>query len=392
MIDFTFSPEAVDLRERVRAFCSEKLPPELRRIGFMENDHPPRRLMDEWQRNLAEKGWAAPRFPAEHGGTGWSDELHYAFEREMALNGAPRPDSAMMMIGPTLLQYGTSEQKSEFLPKMLNGEQRWCQGFSEPNAGSDLASLKCRADVDGADYILNGSKMWTSDGHTSDWMFGIFRTDDSGRKQHGITFLLLDMRSPGVTVEPIVTFGHRHNVNQVYFDDVRVPTANRLGEEHQGWSVAKYLLTLERFGTAEVSRSLSTLERLKQHIHSEFPEKSRSIAHTLLLADLVRAEAELMALEATEARMLFGEDGVEELGAEASLLKIRGTEIQQRILEIAHRVLGDEAVVKRPDGNEEVPRLSCYAADARFNFRKTSIYAGSNEIQKNIIAKAVLGL
>ena len=393
MIDFSFSPKAEALRAEVRAFCAENLPPELRKLGFMESDHPPRRLTDEWQRRLAHKGWAAPRFPVEYGGTGWSDELHYAFEREMALQGAPRPDSAMMMIGPTILHYGTEAQKAKFVSKMVTGEQRWCQGFSEPNAGSDLASIQSRAVRDGDDYILNGSKMWTTDGHTTDWMFAIFRTDNSGRKQQGITFLLLDMKSPGVTVEPIMTFGHHHIVNQVFFDNVLVPVANRLGEEGQGWGVTKYLLTLERFGTAEVSRSLATLGRLKQHICATVPAKETTVAQIILLADVARAEAELMALEATEVRMLFGEGGSESLGAESSLLKVRGTEIQQRILELSHRILGDAAVAERPaTGNETAPPLSSYIAGARFNFRKTSIYAGSNEVQKNIIAKAVLGL
>lgn len=394
MIDFDFSEQAQQLRREVRMFCEHNLRPELRSAGLMELDHPPRPLMDEWQRALAEKGWAAPRFPVEFGGTGWDDEQHYAFEREMALCCAPRPDSAMMMIGPTILHYGTDKQKRQFIAPMLTGQVRWCQGFSEPNAGSDLASLQCSAVKDGDAYVVNGSKIWTTDAHTSDWMFGLFRTDNSGKRQVGITFLLLDMASPGVRVEPLLTFDGVHEVNQVFFDDVRVPCSNRLGEEDQGWGVAKYLLMLERFGTAEVSRSLSSLARLKQHALRQLGWPSQTLADGLLWVEIAKAGAELRALEITEIRMLFGEGGAASLGPEASLLKIRGTEIQQRILELGHRILGSAGVsnARGGAGQNAAPDLAAYAAHARFNFRKTSIFAGSNEIQKNIIAKAVLGL
>ncbi|RWD28719.1 MAG: pimeloyl-CoA dehydrogenase large subunit [Mesorhizobium sp.] len=393
MIDFRFSPRAESLRAEVREFCRANLPEELKVLTYQENDHPPRSLTDPWQRALAQQGWAAPRFPLEYGGTDWDDELHYAFEREMALCGAPRPDPAMLMIGPTILHYGSDAQKAAFLPPMLTGEARWCQGFSEPNAGSDLAAIQSSAVRDGDNYIVGGSKIWTTDGHTADWMFGIFRTDGSGKKQAGITFLLLDMRTPGIRIEPLITFGGHHIVNQIFFDDVRVPVTDRLGEEHYGWSVAKYLLTLERFGTAEVSRSLSSMRRLKDYARRVIPPSS-SVEATLFWGELMKAETELIALEATEIRMLLAEGAAENLGPEASLLKVRGTEIQQRILELGHRILGNDGVVQTEEreGLNGVPHLTSYAPGARFNFRKTSIYSGSNEIQKNIIAKAVLGI
>ena len=252
---------------------------------------------------------------------------------------------------------------------------------------------------DGDHYVVNGSKIWTSEGHIADWIFGLYRTDNSGRKQQGITFLLFDMKSRGVTVQPILTFDGSHEVNQVFFDDVRVPVDNRLGAENQGWALAKYLLGLERFGTAEVSRSLASLGRLKR-LAAEQPRGAGRLIDDLEFAGkIAEAEIELRAVELTELRFLFGPGGADALGAEASMLKVRGTEVQQRILELTLEALGsygqlDPEDNERPGANapETLPAAAGHAARAHFNFRKTSIYSGSNEIQKNIIAKAVLGL
>ncbi|MDH3690815.1 MAG: acyl-CoA dehydrogenase family protein, partial [Gammaproteobacteria bacterium] len=294
---------------------------------------------------------------------------------------------------------GTKEQKQRFLPGILTGEDFWCQGYSEPNSGSDLASLRCRAERDGNDYIINGTKIWTTDGHKADFMFGLFRTDSTGKKQHGITFLMLDIRSPGVSMTPIITFEGGHEVNQVFFDNVRVPVKNRLGEENLGWSIAKYVLGLERFGTAEVSRSLPSLNRLKKIAATEMSGGEPLINDHGFAEKLADVEIDLRALEITEQRFLFGPGGPDAMGPEASMLKIRGTEVQQMITELTAEALGYYAQPYVPEQleaghNEElIGRLEVgYASSNYFNMRKTSIYSGSNEIQKNIIAKAVLGL
>ncbi len=395
-MDTGFGDNIEAFRQDVRRFLNANLPEDIRALVAAEHMDLPREAQQRWRRILNGKGWACPSWPVAYGGTDWSDEQFYVFERELALADAPRLDPyGVVMLGPTLIEFGTEEQKRRFLPGILSGEVLWCQGFSEPNAGSDLAALKCRAERHGDHYHLNGSKIWTSDAHISDWMFGLFRSDSSGKKQHGITFLLLDMQSPGIKIEPLITFEGTHEVNQVFFDDVRVPVENRLGEEHQGWGIAKYLLGLERFGTAEVSRSLASLERLKR-----LASRSRGGEIPLLqdrrFADrLAQAEIALRAVEVTEQRFLFGPGGADALGPEASLLKIRGTEVQQLILALTHEAQGYYAhLAELPGENDPVSPIAqaVEAGRAHYNYRKTSIYSGSNEIQKNIIAKAVLGL
>ena len=383
-------------RREVREFIRANLPDDIRRMVAEERMDIPKEDQRRWHRMLQTQGWGCPSWPVEYGGPGWNDLQHYVFEREIALADAPRPMIyGTGMLAPTLMAYGTEQQKDEILPRIKNADDFWCQGYSEPGSGSDLASLKCRADRHGENYVINGSKLWTSEAHIADRMFGLFRTDASGKKQHGITFLLLDMHAPGVEVRPIKTYdGSGPEINEVFFTDVEVPATNRVGEEHQGWGIAKYLLSLERFGTAEVSRSLRTLQRLK-----EFTKSHHSSGHPLIddadfAARLGRAEIELRAVELTEYRMLFGKTP---MGAEASLLKLKGTEIQNDILELLHDAIGGYALVDASDATtrdnlpESVPD-ACYAARAHFNYRKTMIYAGSNEIQKNILAKAVLGL
>ena len=383
-------------RQDVRRFLTENLPEDIRALVAAEHMDLPREAQQCWRRILNEKGWACPSWPVAYGGTDWSDEQFYVFERELALADAPRLDPyGVVMLGPTLIEFGTEEQKRRFLPGILSGEVLWCQGFSEPNAGSDLAALKCRAERHGEHYHLNGSKIWTSDAHIADWMFGLFRSDASGKKQHGITFLLLDMQSPGIKVEPLMTFEGTHEVNQVFFDDVRVPVENRLGEGHQGWGIAKYLLGLERFGTAEVSRCLASLRRLKELASNSRFGEAPLLQNRRFADRLAQAEIALRAVEVTEQRFLFGPGGADALGPEASLLKIRGTEVQQLILALAHEAQGYFAhLVEVPGENNPGSPISqaVEAGRAHYNYRKTSIYSGSNEIQKNIIAKAVLGL
>jgi alkylation response protein AidB-like acyl-CoA dehydrogenase len=399
-MEIQFSAEAEAFRDEVRRFIRENLPDDIRVSVQAERMDVPSEDQRRWQRILAGKGWGAPSWPREHGGAGWTDEQFYIFERELALNDAPRPLSfGIQMLGPTLIEFGSEAQKRRFLPGTLNGDILWCQGYSEPNAGSDLASLKTRAVLEGDHYVVNGSKIWTTDAHHADWMFGLFRTDSSGKKQEGITFLLLDMKSPGLTVRPLIMFEGTHEVNQVFFDNVKVPLAQRVGEEGKGWTIAKYLLSLERFGTAEVSRTLASIARLKR-LAARIPAGEGTLLDDADFAmRLADAEMELRALELTELRFLFAPPSAETGGAEASMLKIRGTEIQQEVFGLTVEALGHYAqAAPRTDEDAMPPELvaefrrGAAASRTHFNFRKTSIYAGSNEIQKNIIAKAVLGL
>ncbi|HEY1385493.1 MAG TPA: acyl-CoA dehydrogenase family protein [Dongiaceae bacterium] len=394
------TPEVRAFRQEVRDFVGANLPDDIRRRVAQERMDLPRADQQRWHKILRAKGWACPGWPKAHGGPGFSDEQRYVFERELAFGDAPRPMIyGEGMLGPTVMAYGTEEQKRRILPGILEGDVFWCQGFSEPNAGSDLAALQCKAerprDDQGDHYVLNGSKMWTSEGHIADWMFGLFRTDNSGRKQEGITFLVLDLKSPGVTVRPILLFEGTHEVNQVFFDNVRVPVENRLGDEHKGWTIAKYLLSLERFGTAEVSRSLASLGRLKSFLKDQDPFRHAPDQKDAIERRVAELEMELDALEVTEVRFLFKQDGANEVGPEASMLKVRGTEIQADIFELAMMCAGGYAFGARRDESGADAGATQRGQDSAypyFNFRKTMIYAGSNEIQRNIIAKAVLGL
>ena len=399
-MDIEYSPTLAAFRNEVRTFCRDKVPEEFKRKVRQEGDVEGKDAK-RWVRILDEQGgWSCPGWSKALGGPGWSYEQQYVFERELALNDAPRvPLFGCGMIGPALIEYGSDAQKQKFLPAIRNGDILWCQGYSEPNSGSDLASLQTRAVRDGDEYVINGTKLWTSDGHNSDWMFGLFRTDSSGKKQHGITVILLDMKTPGIELRPILTFDSGYETNQTFFTDVRVPVSHRLGEEDQGWTVAKYILGLERFGTAEVSRSQASIERLKRVAGTEVSGGGRLIDEPDFADQIAETELDLRGLELTEQRFLFGPGGPDAMGAEASMLKIRGTEVQQRITELTVEALGYYAHAFVPEQLEEGyneepvgPVATGYASRTYFNMRKTAIYSGSNEIQKNIIAKAVLGL
>ncbi len=400
-MDIHFSPETDAIRQQVRAFLAEKLPDDLRRRARREEMVLSSEQQKRWARLLNDQGgWSCPGWPKEHGGPGWSFEQQYVFDREIALGDAPRLQGfGPGMIGSAIIEYGTDEQKAKFLPAILTGDILFCQGFSEPNAGSDLAALSCHAVGEGDDYVINGSKLWTSDGHFADWMFGLFRTDSSGKKQHGITVLLLPMDSPGIEVRPLITFEGTHEVNQTFFTDVRVPATGRIGEESKGWTVAKYILGFERFGTAEVSRSAVSLQRLKRFARESDRGASPLIKDTAFAAGIAEIEIELRALELVEQRFLFGPGGPDAMGPEASMLKVRGTEVQHKISELTMEALGSYALPSVPEQLEEGynaepvgPMETGYAARSYFNLRKTAIYSGSNEIQKNIMSKAVLGL
>lgn len=391
------SAEAAEFRLHLKTFLSRNLPDDIRMQVDQEKMDLSKDDQRRWHKIARAHGYACPSWPKEHGGPGLGDVERYILEREFALAGAPRPMIyGVTMLAPALMAHGTPEQKQRFLPGILEGDTFWCQGFSETNAGSDLASLKCSAVRDGDDYVINGHKMWTSEAHIADWMFGIFRTDSSGRKQQGITFLLLDLACPGVTIQPILTFdGTGVEINQVFFDNVRVPVAQRIGDEGAGWDIAKSVLTEERFGNAEVSRSIASLGRLKAYCRNTRVDGERLIDRPDVSRRITELEISLSAVERTEFRLLFHADAG--MQAEAALLKLRGTEVQNAILAIAADLYGPAAGLVL---DEDAPRsgtpdsyfAAAHALKAHMNYRKTMIYGGSSEIQRNILARGVLDL
>jgi len=376
-MDMLNDPALDVFRGEVRAFLETALPDDLRRAASRATSvfiDPAITL--PWQRILDAKGWAAPDWPAEFGGPGWDEMRRYIFAAECARAGAPGlAPMGLKMVAPVIMHYGTPEQRAHYLPRILSGEDYWCQGFSEPGAGSDLAALQMRATPDGDDYILNGSKIWTTHAHFANRMFALVRTSREGKPQAGISFLLLDIATPGIKVEPIRTLAGDHEFNQVFFDDVRVPQANRLGGENDGWSVAKHLLTFERGGKYAPSL-IGRLERLRaQQVHDP-----------ALRARLDREAVTLTALQALELKAMRGVGGSAALYASA--LKILGTETAQRIDILACDVMGYGAWA---DADGQTPADLAVAVPRYLNDRAASIYAGSNEIQRDLIARLMLG-
>ncbi|MCA0209126.1 MAG: acyl-CoA dehydrogenase family protein [Proteobacteria bacterium] len=376
-MDMLNDPALVAFREEVRAFLATYLPDDIRRSAaratsvFIDPD-----VSLPWQRILHEKGWAAPDWPAEHGGPGWSEIERYIFAAECARAGAPSlAPMGLKMVAPVIMHYGSPEQRAHYLPRILSGEDYWCQGFSEPGAGSDLAALQLRAVPDGSDYILNGSKIWTTHAHFANRMFALVRTSNEGKPQAGISFLLLDMATPGLTVEPIRTLAGDHEFNQVFFDDVRVPQANRLGGENEGWSVAKHLLTFER-GGKYAPGLIGRLEGLR----------ARGNLDPVLRSRLDREAVTLQALQALELKAMRGVGGSPALFASA--LKILGTETAQRIDTLACDIIGHAAWA---DADGQTPADLAVAVPRYLNDRAATIYAGSNEIQRDLIARTMLG-
>jgi alkylation response protein AidB-like acyl-CoA dehydrogenase len=385
-------------RLEVRAFVEAKLPPEIKRkvelgLRLGKDDYV------TWQKILYEKGWIAPAWPEALGGTGWSPLRRYVFEEELALAAAP-PIIAfgLHMVGPVLIAFGSRAQKDRWLPRILASEDWWCQGYSEPGAGSDLAALKTRAVPDGDHYLVNGAKTWTTYAQHADMMFCLVRTADTGKKQEGISFLLVDMRSPGVTLRPITTIDGGREINEVFLDDVRVPAENLVGEEGGGWTIAKFLLGHERTGIAAVGRSKKQLRRVREIAGRELSDGRPLIEQDRFREKIAEVEIDLLALESVVLRVLSDEAAGRPPGPEASLLKIKGTELQQAITELLFEAVGNYAHPYVPEALEagwnEAPIGPDYAATIAphyFNWRKASIYGGTNEIQKNIIAKMVLG-
>ena len=402
-MDLNFSPEEEAFRTDVRAFLADKLPPPLaekQRSGrhLSKADH------EQWHAILNQRGWLANHWPEQYGGPGWSAVQKFIFENECALAHAPRiVPFGVNMLGPVLIKYGNEVQKQRWLPRILDGSDWWCQGYSEPGAGSDLASVKTTAvrgsDAQGEHYIVNGQKTWTTLGQHANMIFCLVRTDRTAKKQEGISFLLVDMTSPGVVVRPIITLDGEHEVNEVFFTDVRVPAENLVGEENKGWTCAKYLLTYERTNIAGVGFSVAALERLKKAA-ATLKKNGRALNEDpYFAARLARVEIELENMKTTNLRVIAAVAGGGVPGAESSMLKIRGTEIRQEISSLLRRAMGSyaqpfvaEALEEGFDGTPVGPAEAASAAVQYFNNRKLSIFGGSNEIQRNIIAKMMLGL
>jgi alkylation response protein AidB-like acyl-CoA dehydrogenase len=395
-VDLSFSPDEEAFRADVRAFIAESKALLPKNVGWPEADMQSREDYLAWHKLLYRKGWVAPNWPKEYGGTGWSVTQRYIFNEECALAEMPALlPFGLQMLGPVLIHFGNDAQKKHFLPRILSGQDWWCQGYSEPGAGSDLASLHTRAVRDGDSYIVNGQKTWTTLAQRADWIFCLVRTDPNVKPQEGISFLLIDMKSPGITVRPIIVLDGAHEVNEVFFDNVRVPAQNLVGEENKGWTYAKFLLVNERSGIAGVARQKTALRKLKEFARTEFEDGVPLIETDAFRRKVAETEIELTALEYTELRTLAAEARGEMAGPESSILKIRGTEIQQRITELAEEAVGYYAFPydRALGANEKVgPDFAMGSAGRYFNMRKASIYGGSNEIQRNIIAKAVLGL
>ncbi|VVQ19177.1 Putative acyl-CoA dehydrogenase FadE17 [Pseudomonas fluorescens] len=397
-MDIEFSPQEQAFRQEVRAFLRDNLPGELsERISLGKRLSKTHQV--QWMQILDRQGWLAPGWPVEFGGTGWSAVQKHIFDEECFAAGAPKVVSfGLKMVAPVIIKFGTAEQKAHFLPRILSSEDWWCQGYSEPGAGSDLSSLKTRAVREGDHYVVNGQKTWTTLAHFADWMFCLVRTDPEARQQRGISFLLIDMKTPGITVRPIITLDGEHEVNEVFFDNVRVPVANLVGQENEGWTCAKYLLTHERTSIGGIAQNKALLTRLKRIASQEVRDGRPLIEDPLFRAQIAEVDMQLMAAEMSNLRTLAATQNGDVPGAESSFLKIRGTEIRQAITYLISKAVGPYALPFIEDelGYGSEPLLyTDYSSAATYQYldaRKASIYGGANEIQKNIIAKMILEL
>jgi pimeloyl-CoA dehydrogenase large subunit len=401
-MDLRFTEEEVAFREEVRAFVRAQLPASIR-DKIAGGRHPSKDDMVRWTRILAAKGWSVPHWPVDWGGTGWSPVKRLIFNDELQKANAPESLAfGTSMVGPVIYTFGSQAQKERFLPRIADLSEWWCQGFSEPGAGSDLAGLRTTAKRDGSEWVIEGQKTWTTLAQYADWIFVLARTDANVKKQEGISFILVDMKSPGVTVRPIQTIDGGHEVNEVFFDAVRVPLENLVGQENKGWDYAKFLLGNERNGIARVGISKARIARIRQLASLPTYGDQPKMADPIFRMKLAAVEVELKALEMTQMRVIAGERGGEKgkPNPASSVLKIKGSELQQATTELLMDVVGPYALpyeAEREDGdrwNEPPvgPDWAATIAPTYFNMRKVSIYGGSNEIQRSIIAKAILGL
>jgi alkylation response protein AidB-like acyl-CoA dehydrogenase len=392
-MDLAFTPEEQQFREDIRAWVRANLPKDISHKVF-NSLHLSRDDMQSWAKILGKKGWLGHGWAKEFGGPGWTAVQKHLFEEECALAGAPRVvPFGPVMVAPVIMAFGNEKQQKQHLPGIASGEVWWSQGYSEPGSGSDLASLKCKAERVGDTYIVNGQKTWTTLGQYGEWIFCLVRTSNEGKPQTGISFLLIDMKSKGVSVRPIIMLDGGHEVNEVWFDNVEVPAENLIGQENQGWTYAKHLLSHERTNIADVNRSKRELERLKRIA------KAESIWDDLRFRDeIAKLEVDVVALEMMVLRVLSAEKSGKNSLDVAGLLKIRGSEIQQRYSELMMLAAGPYALPLRKEAMEagwqgdHVGAAHCTPlASTYFNMRKTTIYGGSSEVQRNIVAQTVLG-
>ena len=398
-MELAFGDEDLAFRAEVRTFIRDNLPNDIaesvsRGRALTKQD------IQRWQRILYDQGWAAPAWPEEFGGPGWNATQRYIFDEVVAEFDTPEiVPFGLLMVGPLIYTFGSQAQKDRFLPKILTGEEWWCQGYSEPGSGSDLASLQTKAERDGSHYVVNGTKTWNSLAHMADWVFCLVRTSNKGKQQEGISFLLIDMNTPGIEPKPIISIDGAHHLNMTYYTDVRVPVDNRIGEENKGWTYAKFLLGHERNSIAEVGLSKQRLRRLKEIAAEEQIGGGTLAKDSTFSGKIADAEISLTALEYLNLRFLAEEAAGRPIGPEVSMLKIKGTELRQKLTELTVEALGYYAIPFEPeqltDGWNEPPIGPDYAAAQMPQYlysRAATIYGGSNEIQRNIISKMVLGL
>jgi len=394
-LDINFSAEDVAFRDEVREFFDKEYDSEVSKRQADNHSSDYKSSIVAWQKKLHAKGWIAPDWPVEYGGTGWSSTQKYIYETERGLAGIPDViPFGLKMVAPVIYTFGTEEQKARFLPRILSSDDWWCQGYSEPGAGSDLAALTTSAEYAGDNYIVNGRKIWTTLAQFADWIFCLVRTSKGVRRQEGISFLLIDMKSPGITVKPIIAIDGQHSLNEVLFENVLVPTENLIGEQDKGWTYAKALLAHERTGMAEVADSIRMLDQLKLRAVAEVNGGNPMIEDPVFQMRLSDIEMELMALEYTELRVFASMASGGMPGPESSLLKIKGTEISQSIHELQLQLASYYGGALQGELSSEVLGHN-FATEARGKYmygRAATIYGGSNEVQRNVIAKAVLGL
>ncbi|RBP51587.1 acyl-CoA dehydrogenase family protein [Arenicella xantha] len=391
-MDNSFSSADLEFQKEVRDFFEKEFTADLR--ARVQDGIDVKSTSVEWQKKLNERGWVATDWPVEYGGTGWTPVQKFIFEAERCAAGAPDVvPFGLKMVAPVIFTFGSDAQKEKFLPRILNSEDWWCQGYSEPGAGSDLAALQTRAVKDGDDYIVSGAKIWTTYAQFADWIFCLVRTGSFDKRQQGISFLLIDMKSEGITVNPIHSIDNYHSLNEVVFDNVRVPAENLIGSEHQGWTYAKALLAHERTSIAAVGDSKSALREIVELAKTQTNANGRLIDDPLFQTRLSNIEIELMALEYMDLRVLASLSSGATPGPEASLLKIKGTEIQQALQELRMQAIGAYAGALRQDEYQnDLHRRGSTARRSYMYGRAATIYGGSNEVQRNVIAKAVLGL
>ncbi|MEC9345600.1 MAG: acyl-CoA dehydrogenase family protein [Pseudomonadota bacterium] len=401
-MDLSLTPEEEAFRDEVRAFIAEAMTEKAKEAGRLTagvvSDF--EGSMD-WYRAMSKKGWIAPFWPVEHGGTGWTPMQRYIFDSECQRASVPRTfGMGLRMVGPVIMKFGTPEQQQAYLPKILSGDHIWCQGYSEPGSGSDLASLQCRADRDGDEYVINGTKIWTTGAHHANMMFCLVRTSREGKPQEGISFIVFPMTLPGIVVQPIITMSGDHEVNQVFFDNVRVPVANRMGKENDGWTVAKYLLEFERGGSAYSPSLHAMLDKLKKLAADEpAGEGSALIDDASFRQRLADIESQVTALEFFEKRTMSALSTGQNPGASASVMKLRGSECLQATAELAVQAIGYYSAPFLPETRQPFsnampvgPEHATGVMAKHLNSRAATIYAGASEVQRNIMAKMVLGL